>query len=590
MSKGFIALLAFTMALLAMVPPTIASQGTGVPPTMGPNDLQTKVLQDSQGNVHVLWLVPGLNSSLSGPGIWYSKYSPNGTDTIPPTRITNSTTIQSADLAVDERGNAVIIWADDTARTPQISSALYLIHFNSTQGKTSQVLTRRGVLILWPSLALGNNDSIYMTWTEYNPTNSRANVEYGQLTPTGPIQTAQLASYGRADAFPPQTELVFDNVSQHLQVAWGESEKEGEFASTVSYAKLGANGTVLTQIQIAKFAATLREVTVTSMGGNDGAFVVWQTTGSNYSLYVSQISAGGELVYVKQLAYVPGESRYVAVSTDREDNLYFVWYQPSVISPQNIANPSPSGPTTASNMTYVRMSVTGAIDQTGTGIFMDPIIGVAVLSDGMVYGVSPDGLVSVVTPAQRQTSTWALGAIALMSCVSVAGVASSVIIEEGRYRWITLYSRIAKWRHKGSSSANHETLRLLARRPGLRIRELKHVIADHSVSTMSLVAMEKNGILASFRDGLSRRFYVKDSDTGPADALRTRVLLWVLGHPGIWEAQLAKDLGLSQQIIHYHLKKLRDSKLITTVDEPNGSRKLYRFAGSATDKHTSPDL
>ena len=107
---------------------------------------------------------------------------------------------------------------------------------------------------------------------------------------------------------------------------------------------------------------------------------------------------------------------------------------------------------------------------------------------------------------------------------------------------------------------------------------------------MSLVAMEKNGILASFRDGLSRRFYVKDSDTGPADALRTRVLLWVLGHPGIWEAQLAKDLGLSQQIIHYHLKKLRDSKLITTVDEPNGSRKLYRFAGSATDKHTSPDL
>ena len=589
MSKGFIALLAFTMALLAMVPPTAASQGTGLSPITGPSDLQTKVLQDSQGNVHVLWFVPGINSSLSGPGIWYSKYSPNGTDTIPPTRISNSSTIQSADLAVDERGNAVIIWVDDITGTSQISSALYLIHFNSTQGETSQVLTRRGVLILWPSLALGDNDSICMTWTEYNPTNSQANIEYGQFTPAGSIQTVQLASYARADAFPPQATLIFDNVSQHLQVAWGESEKEGEFASTVSYAKLGANGTVLTRIQIAKFAATLREVTVTGMGGNDGAFVVWQTTGSNYSLYVSQISASGELVYVKQLAYVPGESKYVAVSTDREDNLYFVWYDPSAIAPQNTANPNPSGPTTTSNMTYVRMSVTGAIDQTGTGIFTDPIIGVAVLSDGMVYGVSPDGLVSVVTPAQRQTSTWALGAIALMSCVSVAGVASSVIIEEGRYRWITLYSRIAKSRHK-PSSATHETLRLLARRPGLRIRELKHFIADHSVSTMTLVSMEKNGILASFRDGLSRRFYLKDNDTGPADALRTRVLLWILNHPGIWEAQLAKDLGLSQQIIHYHLKKLRDSKLITTVDEPNGSRKLYRFAGCATDKHTSSDL
>lgn len=579
MSKGFLALLAFAVALLAMVPLTTASQRPESPTTIDPNDLQTKVLQDVEGNVHVLWLVPAQNSSASGPGIWYSKYTPNGTDTIPPSRITNSTTIQSADLAVDQEGNAVIIWADDGPTTRPAYSALFLLHYNSTRAQTAQVLTRHGSLILWPSLALGNNDTIYMTWTEYNPATSHATVEYGELMPAGSIETKQLASYVRADAFPPQANLLFDNSTQHLQIAWGESEKDGESASTVNYAKLGANGTILTQLQIAKFATPLQEVTITGMTGHDGAFVVWQTTGLNYSLYVSQISPNGELVYVKQLNYATGRSKYLAVSTDPEDNLYVVWYQPSAIPPPNTTG---SASTNLTNMTYVRMTVTGVIDQTGSGVFKDPIIGVTVLSDGIVYGVSPDALVSVVTPTQPQNNVLAISAIALMSCVGVAGLAGSVLLEEGRYRWVTLYSRITERPNKQSNSVNQETLRLLARKPGLRIREIKHFGA-RPIHTAALVAMERNGFLASFRDGLSRRFYVRESDTGPVDALRTRILLWILAHPGTWEAQLAKDLGLSQQIVHYHLKKLRETRLITARVDANDPRKLYHFADNGSE-------
>ncbi len=105
----------------------------------------------------------------------------------------------------------------------------------------------------------------------------------------------------------------------------------------------------------------------------------------------------------------------------------------------------------------------------------------------------------------------------------------------------------------------------------------------------TLVALEKAGSISSFRDGLSRRFYVKPTENGSVDTLRTRIMLWVLDHPGIWEAQLAKDLGLSQQIVHYHLKKLRDSKLITMKVGSDDGRKLYHFADSATVKHPSPD-
>ncbi len=106
----------------------------------------------------------------------------------------------------------------------------------------------------------------------------------------------------------------------------------------------------------------------------------------------------------------------------------------------------------------------------------------------------------------------------------------------------------------------------------------------------TLVELEKTGSISSFRDGLSRRFYLKPTEDSSIDTLRTRIMLWVADHPGIWEAQLAKELNLSQQIVHYHLKKLRDSKLITTGVDSNGSRKLYRFANSATDKRNSSNL
>ena len=576
MPKGFVALLIFAVTLLVTTQPLTASETPpGPSATIPPNDLQTRVIQDTEGNVHVLWLVPALNNSATGPGIWYSKYSPNGTDTIPPTQITNSTTIQSADLAVDTKGNAMIIWADDMRPTAPPYSALYLLRFNSTQSQTAQVLTTRGSLILWPSLTL-DNSSIFMTWTEYNPANSHAVVEYGTFTSAGLTETETLATYERADAFPPQARVVFDNSSETLQIAWGESERDGRSASTVNYAKLGSNGTLLTKLQVAKLAATLRDVTITATGPRDGAFVVWQTAGSNYSLYVSKISASGELVYVKELNYTAGQSKYLAVSTDLEDNLYVLWYQPSIPTAQT----TPSTPTQSTNVTYLRMNFDGVIDQNGTDVFRAPIIAVTVLSDGVVYGVSPNGLVNVVTPSREQNDLILAPAIAIMSCVSVAGFAGSLLVEEGRYRWVALYARLSRTPISRSGEAGRDVLRLLARRPGLKLRDIKRLTRDRPIGMFSLVGLERNGLLASFRDGVSRRFYLNGAEIGQVDALRTRILLWILDHPGIWEAQLAKDLGVSQQIVHYHLKKLKETKLITTRVGPAGNRKLYRFVNS----------
>lgn len=582
MPKPFVALLAFTVALLTLVPATAGAQVyTRASSTASSSDLQTKVFQDTEGNVHVLWMVPALNNSLTGPGIWYSKYSPNGTDAIPPTRITNSTTIQSADLAVDKNDNAIIVWTDEIASTPPVSSAMYILHFNSTSSHRIQVLVTHGSLLMWPSLAPDNNGTIYMTWTKYDPITAQALVEYGWITSSTFAELKPIASYSQVNVFPPKARLVFDNSSRHLQVAWGESQADGHLGSTVNYAKLGLNGTLLTKLQVARFEETLRDVSITSLSGQDGAFVIWRTETSNESIYVSQISAGGELVYLKQLNYTAGQSRYLAVSMDVQDNLYVVWYEPSIPSESTrLTTPS------LTNVTYLRMNVDGDILPTVNGVVSGPIIAVTVLNDGIVYGVSPDGLVKVVTPSHQSNPFEWVAAVALVSGIGVAG---SVWIEEGRYKWLSLCSAVTTHliRKRPTMDA---VVRQLARKPGLNAGEINRLGDKDKIGMVTLIGLENAGVISSFRDGLSRRFYVKPTEGGSIDTLRTRIMLWVLDHPGIWEAQLAKDLGLSQQIVHYHLKKLRDSKLITMVLDSNDGRKLYRFADSGTGKHQSPDL
>jgi len=235
------------------------------------------------------------------------------------------------------------------------------------------------------------------------------------------------------------------------------------------------------------------------------------------------------------------------------------------------------------------MNINGVIVQTGNAVFKIPIFGATILDDGSLYGVSPDGLVKVVTPSNQNSNPFEwVAAVALASSVGVAG---SAWIEEGRYKWLSLCSAVATASHIRKPNTTHEeVVRLLARKPGLNAGEINRLGENNRIGMMTLIDLEKAGSISSFRNGLSRRFYVKPTEGGSIDTLRTRIMLWVLDHPGIWEAQLAKDLGLSQQIVHYHLKKLRDSKLITMIVDSNDGRKQYRFADSGTGKHSSPDL
>ena len=574
MPKAVAILLAFTFALLVLTP-VGSAKSLNSTPAVSPSDLQTKVFQDQEGNVHVLWLVPARNNSQSAPGIWYSKYDPNGTTSVPPTRITNSTTIQSADLTVTSQGDAVIVWADDTSRGNHITSLLDLLIFNSTLPQTLQVLSVNASIIMWPSVATDSNGTNYLTWTQFNPKTRRALVEYGVVSSGALSQEKAIASYDVANVFPPKARVIFDTSSRHLQIAWGESQTtaiDSPPSSTINYVKLVSNGSTLTRLLVAKFSETLRDVAITGRDGEDGAFVIWQTETHNDSIYVSQISATGELTYLRQLNYTNAQPRYLAVSSDPEGNLFVVWYQPTLLNPSTSATSAP-----VTDVSYVRVSIDGDVLETGNGAVRAPIIAVTVSSDGDIYGVSPSGLIAITAPSTENNSSQVVDAVMLVSCIGVAG---SIWPEESRYRLASLLSAVGS--HK-STSHHREITNLLARSPGLTLREIKRARFGYEIGMLSLVKMEQMGAIASFRQGFSRRFYARPTERISAYALRTRILLWVREHPGIWEAQLAKDLGLSQQIVHYHLKRLRDSRLISTSTDSYGGRKLYLSTSIGSD-------
>jgi predicted transcriptional regulator len=64
--------------------------------------------------------------------------------------------------------------------------------------------------------------------------------------------------------------------------------------------------------------------------------------------------------------------------------------------------------------------------------------------------------------------------------------------------------------------------------------------------------------------------------------VRNRIASMILNEikrdPGTWEGRIARNLNLSQQIVHYHVKRMRSEGLLDV--EFQDGRKLYRLANS----------
>jgi DNA-binding transcriptional ArsR family regulator len=586
-------LLAITVPQFGILPPTQAQ-----PRSAPTENLETKVAVDSQGAIHILWTVPSLNGSTSAPGLWYAKYEPNGTDSIPPTMIRNSSLVQAADMAVDKSNGVHITWAESTALangSRNAVSRLYYGEVNSTDpGRFVSIpLTGYDKTVMWPSLAVDRNLTSYMVWTQFDTkAGSPGGAYYGTLSSARMLnRTALIAPYNQSLLSAPRPYLALDPVLGGLHIAWVESSETGggQVVSTVRYAQVDLRTRNITRLQIATFNAPSNDASVTS-GSSGGAYVVWQenaVSGGTRSVYVALVSSTAHIVYVRELAEPNTQTlaSHFTVSSDSQDNLYVVWYQPGGVPSQYLSQTS----TATSSVAYLKLDRDGTVSEFRNELITGPLIAVTVSSSGDLFALSQPGTVRMLAPI----NTLNLGVIAA-AAVIVSAMAGVFSTEEVRYRILLssapVTKRLTRKSRQGNAGKDREVLRALSRRPGVGLHELKDLLSRQKPTMVRLALLERGGYVSSVRIGIARRFYTgrKMQQQSSPDAISvsetvsSRIVHEIESSPGIWEAELSRNLGLSQQIVHYHLKKLQASNIlkIESVDK----RKHYWLRGSSYPK------
>lgn len=160
---------------------------------------------------------------------------------------------------------------------------------------------------------------------------------------------------------------------------------------------------------------------------------------------------------------------------------------------------------------------------------------------------------------------------------SLVGLLLVALTEAGRY-WLVrllvvpLYSRLEPG--ELLDNENRDTvLSKLNDEPGLHLRGLARAV-DRPLSTVAyhVRRLEEAGFLESRRDGLKRRFFPAGADPsqGPVEDVRARLMKLVEEDPGVTQAEAARRLGVSRQLVHHHLQPLLEEDTIRQEANTDG--------------------
>jgi DNA-binding transcriptional ArsR family regulator len=395
-------------------------------------------------------------------------------------------------------------------------------------------------------------------------------------------QAVMVSSYNQNLSAIPRPHLAWDGVS-FLHVAWTETDRGGDerVASSVTYGKMNLQNNSFTHLRIAEFDEPLKDATV-APGPDGSAYVVWQfqnASSDHGSIFVSQISKSCRIAFSKQIKHpdlMDSVSPYLAISADSKDNLYVVWYQ----TPRAPLDERFQSTSRLTSVSYVKLDYEGSIEETKSELVQGRVFAVTVSGSGDMYAISQQGIVRLAKPNRGFAFE-----LIVIGAVTITAFAGATATEEGRYRFASCVILAGRSRRKDGIEDGQEEaiLKFIYRRPGCRLRDLRHLSRSRKLLALKLARLESAGYLASTREGWARRFYVHPeiesratSEGHPPLTIASRVLIEVARNPGIWESKLAATLGLSQQIVHYHMKKLRAANLI--ISEQDGKRKLHRLA------------
>jgi hypothetical protein len=530
---------------------------------------------DSRGRVHALWTEKGGTSGeSSGTLLRYSTYDPQR-EGLPMTFVVDSSPlIYSLALTVDEHDSVHAVWVSATESFQTVPGVSHAV---SGQGRLNAiyyltmdpggiVLGTRRLLFssqsesVWVSLAAGKTPDLYVVWIDVHrvgPTREESATYYMSLqeesTPEGEVPTLVAKNQNPSKML----KAAVSPEQKKLYLAWVDGLGGGRFGITCSSVDL--SNSMVNTVRVEEVEGDIDKLALRLVHEEDFVVLGWA--------YEARLRPGMILGFAK-LAYdemtvisdadllLPGNvSPPESMSIDSRGNFHIVWVELAEdlhvgSGPSRVKQPA---------LHCAVLDDEGRFSTEERRPIHLPLTAAFVVENGDVYVVSDGVVLQTAEPMPASSSS-----VLILALVACACLVSGMRTEAGSYflaQWKKVWPTLKKRHTIGpSESLEARLIKRIRAHPGITLFELSSAT---SLGTLDLAShlrlLEASGTIRSLRHRTKLRFYclgLADAENSGTDKLRSSIIRLVEEEPGITETNIARRLGMSQQLANYHLKLL----------------------------------
>jgi predicted transcriptional regulator len=565
---------------------------------------QPVVARDANEDLHVVWSDDRTGES----DIYYKKVDVTGKQLVADERLTAtaSHSIYPA-IAVDAYGGIHIAWLDDRggmwnvyyARLANngsvVVTGLQLTSLRPGTGdlddalaapqpvqRINHIASLADTEGLRPSIAVDSAGSAHISWCDFR--NGNSEVRYSVIDQDGKIAVDQKRiSFGASDSY----NAVIRACGDEMVILW--AERSGE-TNRIYYSRMDPEGNyrVAPRNLVTEVSSRMEMDAAVDAAGQTR--LVWSSDHYvNYDLFYMRISPDGEpLEGQRQITRSVLNSMHPSLAVDSSGGVHLVWSeQPD--RPGADQNPRSEifytviGPDPAASTPPFKMT-SSPYRSWGPAIALsDNDLPSVVWSDCRAGATNSEIYLKTqvkvtVNDVQSGTRIVSEPGQDYMPIATAAGGIGAIVAAAaavGKYKFsvlaLPLYSRLKK-----ESLLNHavreQIFGFVNSHPGANFSQImRELNLKNGVLAYHLNTLEREELIRSLRDGTFRRYYPRSGRDVPFE-IQKAIIEKIAQMPGIPEGFLADELGISRQVLDYHLDHLVQSGHVRM--ERRGKRNL----------------
>jgi DNA-binding MarR family transcriptional regulator len=560
------------------------------------------VVSDAEGNLHVAWS----DYRAGEPDIFYMKVDSQGKQLLTDKRISSSLSqSRYPAIAQDPWGYIHIAWLDDRGGVWNVYYArldgsgellvtdLQITDIQPGGGQTESYIQPPAIERLdhlgrlmdiegrRPSIDVDGMGNAHIAWSDFR--DGESDVRYTVVGAGGSILTDQSrVSATSSDSYDAVVRVWGDEII----MLWAEqSGKSGQ----IYYSRLDVSGNFLVEPRVVWTGRPDKLELDAAVDADGGARLAWASSnGLNYDIYYVRVDPAGEPVGpAVQVTSAKLDSNHPSIRVEPGGAVQLAW----TTEPDRLQRVDLSG------IFYARLTAEGTAITAPGPVTSAPFRSVGpalVLSEAglpsVVWSDSRDGQpntelymktqvkVALQTPTESTALVATAGDNFVPAAVAIGGLGALLAValtEAGRWKLtvlaIPLYSRLRK-----EGLLNHSVRELIFgyvnEHPGANFSTImRELNLKNGVLAYHLTTLEREDMIRSLRDGTYRRYYPRSSRSVPF-AIQKAILEKIDQNPGVAESALAERMGVSRQVLDYHLNSLIDSGHVRL--ERHGKRNL----------------